>query len=351
MTSSGASELPTRSKLVAATAIAVAVVLLVIVAFVLPAEYGKDPTGIGKLTGVRDLYGTTAAGAIEPGPNATTERLLAFNVSWASTETVLFSQEGQSAAGEVTPISFTVPTTNVTRVTAVLSWSDEQVAMQDTAPDTFELNLTGPGGETRSFMGWNEGPSGTLTALYVVNSLPNPVQVLAKDEESARQTLQGIAKPRLEGTGDWMAQVRLVEAGGVPFLGQDEGNAWTLRIFVQAYSPILGAPEATLLHEDEVRLTIPAQGDLEWKLRMNASADMSYTWTASGAVAYDFHGDHYVGGNEKVETYETGNADDKSGTLKAPFTGRHGWYWVNDGLVDVQLTLKVRGDYAIIGVV
>jgi hypothetical protein len=45
-----------RRRLLAATAVTLAMAVLVVLAFVLPAEYGRDPLGVGRLTGVTRLW-------------------------------------------------------------------------------------------------------------------------------------------------------------------------------------------------------------------------------------------------------------------------------------------------------
>jgi hypothetical protein len=48
-------EPPSAKPLLRSTAIAAAVALLIVVTIVLPAEYGKDPTGIGQLLGLKEM--------------------------------------------------------------------------------------------------------------------------------------------------------------------------------------------------------------------------------------------------------------------------------------------------------
>jgi hypothetical protein len=354
MTSSDYSaELPSKRKLLVATAIAIVIALLVVILFVMPAEYGKDPTGFGKLTGISDLHEPAGASRGDFVPvNTTGEQLLSFNVSWVPREAAAAETDGESGVGESTDVPLAVPDTNVTRVTAVLSWSDEPVAGQATDPDLFEVNITAPTGETRSFLGRNEGPSGTLTAAFVVTGFPPARTVTAKDHDGALDAAAKLEPPRHDGTGAWNVKVRLVEAGGVaPFNVGDEGNAWTLRLFVQVFVPALGDPQLTAIREDEVKLTIPAQGQLEFKARLNETAEMAYEWSAAAQLNYEFHGDASGAQGDRFESYEKGTAASKSGTFKAPFTGRHGWYWQNTSLTDVEVTLKLRGDYVIVGIV
>ena len=48
-------ELPSTSKLIKSTIIAIVASAVILVTFVLPAEFGIDPTGIGKLTGLKRM--------------------------------------------------------------------------------------------------------------------------------------------------------------------------------------------------------------------------------------------------------------------------------------------------------
>jgi hypothetical protein len=59
---------PARRSILTATAIALLVSIVVLVAAILPAEYGVDPLGTGRLLGLLDLYnaGTAAAPPITP---------------------------------------------------------------------------------------------------------------------------------------------------------------------------------------------------------------------------------------------------------------------------------------------
>lgn len=49
------SDLPTRAQLIRSSLVAIVVAAFLAVSVVLPAEYGTDPTGIGKLTGLTDM--------------------------------------------------------------------------------------------------------------------------------------------------------------------------------------------------------------------------------------------------------------------------------------------------------
>ena len=87
----------------------------------------------------------------------------------------------------------------------------------------------------------------------------------------------------------------------------------------------------------------PAQA-FEYKYRLEKDCGMVYAWKATAKVKYEFHGepeDHRL----TVQSYEKQERDFSSGTLTAPFTGIHGWYWENAGERDLTITLTTAGFY------
>ncbi len=48
-------DLPTSTQLLKATVVAIAVAFILIVIVVLPAEYGSDPTGMGRILGLKEM--------------------------------------------------------------------------------------------------------------------------------------------------------------------------------------------------------------------------------------------------------------------------------------------------------
>ena len=59
---------------------------------------------------------------------------------------------------------------------------------------------------------------------------------------------------------------------------------------------------------------------------------------------YEFHGEP-DDSRLKVQSYDKQENDFASGTLTAPFTGIHGWYWENAGGSDLTITLTTSGFY------
>ncbi len=76
---------------------------------------------------------------------------------------------------------------------------------------------------------------------------------------------------------------------------------------------------------------------------MQENAEAQYMWTVDGGkVNYDLHGD----GDRNGISYKKGRGVERDeGTLKAAFTGNHGWFWRSRNREDVTVTLNVKGEF------
>jgi hypothetical protein len=107
------------------------------------------------------------------------------------------------------------------------------------------------------------------------------------------------------------------------------------------------------VHQDEAKtpptrtMTVTLQPDQETevKLRLAKSKAVVYTWSVDrGQVYVDFHGhDPSLGDQTWVRYKEQDAARGNSGSLVAPFTGEHGWFWQNYNEFPVVITLTVTG--------
>jgi hypothetical protein len=96
----------------------------------------------------------------------------------------------------------------------------------------------------------------------------------------------------------------------------------------------------------------PGEG-MEIKYNMRKGAGLTYSWTASATLFYEFHGepDAKPAGKEGTDYYESYDLDDKKGkteshgTFLAPSTGIHGWFWENKSDKPVNLKLVSAGFY------
>lgn len=109
-------------------------------------------------------------------------------------------------------------------------------------------------------------------------------------------------------------------------------------------------PASQKYREDTVSLTLePGQG-LEYKFRLVSGEVMLYSWTATGTLYYDFHGEPKAAKGDYFESYETGDAHQANGSLVPSFEGTHGWYLKNRGLAPATITLTTAGYYDVVGV-
>lgn len=142
-------------------------------------------------------------------------------------------------------------------------------------------------------------------------------QQLAREAEEDRRRDQEILLDRRSSLGSAIAAL---------FIGNAHAQA---------------APAAT--RSDEMSVTLkPGQGT-EIKLTMKQGAKASYSWSATGEVNYDLHGD----GSGKETSYKKARGvTQDTGDFVAAFDGSHGWFWRNRTRADVTVTVKTTGQYA-----
>ncbi len=110
-------------------------------------------------------------------------------------------------------------------------------------------------------------------------------------------------------------------------------------------NPVLYQGEATPPLTRTMQIAIPAGSQIDVKVKMESGKAILYTWQADkGAVYVDYYGqDPALGDDFWVRYEELQEGSSSSGSLTAPFTGEHGWYWLNYNEFDVTVTLTVSG--------
>jgi hypothetical protein len=104
---------------------------------------------------------------------------------------------------------------------------------------------------------------------------------------------------------------------------------------------------------DSREITLAPGEGMEIKYNMRKGAGLTYSWTASATLFYEFHGEPDVkpAGKEGTDYYESYDLDDKKGkaeshgTFLAPSTGIHGWFWENKSDKAVNVKLVTAGFY------
>lgn len=106
-------------------------------------------------------------------------------------------------------------------------------------------------------------------------------------------------------------------------------------------SPLLDAPRAW--NEDSVSYTLPPGGWVEYKFALGQGATFLYGWEATAPVTFDFHTEPVGTGAAGSESFSQGSASGENGSYRAPYSGYHGWYWLNEGDAPVEITLSAAG--------
>lgn len=103
-------------------------------------------------------------------------------------------------------------------------------------------------------------------------------------------------------------------------------------------------PPPRVYKTESTSFTLRPSQAFEYKYRLEKDRGMVYAWKATGIVKYEFHGEP-DDSRLKVLSYDKQENDYASGTLTAPFTGIHGWYWENASGGDLTITLTTSGFY------
>jgi hypothetical protein len=105
-------------------------------------------------------------------------------------------------------------------------------------------------------------------------------------------------------------------------------------------------PQPRSYQNETVAFTLAPGGTIEYKYRLDEGEALLYSWKATGRVNYELHAEPDGAPRGYAESYEKRDAQNAaSGTLTAPFSGIHGWYWENAGSTDVTVTLSAAGFY------
>jgi hypothetical protein len=108
------------------------------------------------------------------------------------------------------------------------------------------------------------------------------------------------------------------------------------------------APQDRAYQQETVNFTLGPGQFIEYKYRLAKSEALLYSWKATGPVNVDLHAEPDGAPRGYAESYEKKNQITLgAGTLTAPFSGIHGWYWQNQGKAEVTVTLSSAGFYKI----
>ncbi len=148
------------------------------------------------------------------------------------------------------------------------------------------------------------------------------------------------------GTGRALGLDRLATpTGGRPTVTAFEGSPDPIEL--EPVRPGANTPQAGRVRRDAVEFEVGPFEGLEYKYRLEKGGAMVYSWTATGDVKFDFHGepdgarDGYAESYEQKERVKAAN-----GTFFAPTPGIHGWFWENQTSDVITIRLTSSGFYS-----
>jgi hypothetical protein len=108
------------------------------------------------------------------------------------------------------------------------------------------------------------------------------------------------------------------------------------------------APQDRSFQQETVEFKVGPREWVEYKYRLDTGEALLYSWKASAPVNLDFHAEPDGGPRGYAQSYETKQSvTEASGTMTAPFSGIHGWYWENTTDQAITVTLTSSGYYNI----
>jgi hypothetical protein len=139
------------------------------------------------------------------------------------------------------------------------------------------------------------------------------------------------------GTGAKLGLLELGETGKqVAALEAGKGSAPT-------GVPIL-APQEKAFAQETVTFRVKPKEGFEYKYRLEKGEALLYSWAASAPMNTEFHAEPDGAPRGYAQSYEKKDGmTGASGTLTAPFSGIHGWYWQNTTGQEQTVTLATAG--------
>jgi hypothetical protein len=106
------------------------------------------------------------------------------------------------------------------------------------------------------------------------------------------------------------------------------------------------APQDHRYREESVDFKLGPGEFVEYKYRLEKGQALLYSWNATGPVNVDVHAEPDGAPRGYAESYDKKDrVEQGSGTMTAPFSGIHGWYWQNQGRSEVTVSLSSAGFY------
>lgn len=96
----------------------------------------------------------------------------------------------------------------------------------------------------------------------------------------------------------------------------------------------------------ETRIVQLAAGEeVEYKVQLEEGQTLLYSWRSNVPLYTDFHAHQDEASTQSWIRYVESEGEEHHGQIVAPFTGDHGWYWINVGDAVAEIRLSVAGYY------
>jgi hypothetical protein len=113
-------------------------------------------------------------------------------------------------------------------------------------------------------------------------------------------------------------------------------------------NPLVHQSQPTAAQSETLTIKLPAFAQTEVKAVMQSGKMMLYSWKVDrGQIYEDFHAHSPEWENKSafVRYEDKNDSSGANGSLVAPFSGEHGWYWLNTNKFPVVITLTIQGYY------
>ena len=108
-------------------------------------------------------------------------------------------------------------------------------------------------------------------------------------------------------------------------------------------TPIV-VPQDRAFKQETVEFKVAPREGMEYKYRLEKGESLLFSWSATAPVNYELHAEPDGAPRGYAQSYEVGQQrTGASGTLNAPFSGIHGWFWENTTGEPVTVTLTASG--------
>lgn len=94
---------------------------------------------------------------------------------------------------------------------------------------------------------------------------------------------------------------------------------------------------------ETLTVTLELDGLTEYKALMNQGDTILYSWVSDQPIYTDFHAHQDTGNPDFFTRYAETESNEEHGAIVAPYTGQHGWFWLNLGDEPATIELTVTG--------